>query len=212
MNNYRFNNILGSKYWVNCYDKSFAQIQQESNLPLHFRERYKTNTIIQPINNYAFHYSSFPEIIINNFITLRQKTHAEIWVEPKGNALYALDKTWQRQFYPSTTIHSDKECFDAVYKFYTPWVINKNITVKILQIDDSPFKIITDTITFKEGSIDGQWIDFLIKKQGPHIKTNEYGIINIDSNAFDIIIEDTETVNQITRELNGQSYKIYTDR
>lgn len=212
MNNYRFNNVLGSKYWVNCYDKSFIQIQQESNLPLHFRERYKTNTVIQPINNYAFHYSPFPEIIFNDCLILRQKTHAEIWVEPKGDALYALDKTWQRQFYPSKTIQSDEDCFSAVYKFYTPWVINKNITVKILQIDDSPFKIITDTITFKEGSGDGQWVDFLIKKEGIHMKNKEYGIININSNAFDIIVEDKDIINKITEEFNGQSYKIYTNR
>lgn len=212
MNNYRFNNVLGSKYWVNCYDKSFIQIQQESNLPLHFRERYKTNTVIQPINNYAFHYSPFPEIIFNDCLILRQKTHAEIWVEPKGDALYALDKTWQRQFYPSKTIQSDEDCFSAVYKFYTLWVINKNITVKILQIDDSPFKIITDTITFKEGSGDGQWVDFLIKKEGIHMKNKEYGIININSNAFDIIVEDKDIINKITEEFNGQSYKIYTNR
>jgi len=212
MNNYRFNNVLGSKYWVNCYNKSFTEIQQESNLPLHFREKHYTKTIIQPINNYAFHYSPFPEIIIDDFLILRQKTHAEIWIEPKGNALYALDKTWQRQFYPSVTIKNDEECFNAVYKFYTPWVINKNITVKVLPTEDSPFKIITNTITFKEGSKDGQWIDFLIKKEGPHMKNKEYGIVNINSNAFDIIVEDKNTINEIIKEFNGQNYKIYTDR
>lgn len=214
MNNYFYNGSLGSHYWINSYNKDFDQIQKESNLPFHFREMYKSETLIKPVNKYAFYYSPFPDILIDNNVILRQKTHAEIWVEPKTNGLYALDKTWQRQFYPSSTQHEDPECFAAVYKFYTPWIINENIVVKINNIENSPFKIITNSIIFEKNDnfTSPQWIDFLIKKEGNHMKTLEYGIIELGTPAFDIIINNDLLIEKIKKEFYGQSYKIYSNR
>lgn len=206
MNSY-YNGALGSEYWINSYNKEFTKIQKESFLINRFSKPSNSNKIIKPINMYAFYYSPFPEILKNNNeIILRQKTHAEIWVEPKINGLYALDKTWQRQFYPSDLIVEDYEnCFNAVYKFYTPWVINDNLKVKIKEVIDSPFKILTKEINFKKITKDynePQWINFLIKKNGDHMKNDNYGIIDINTNAFDIIIDDISVCNYIVKDFN----------
>ena len=55
---------------------------------------------------YVSHMYPKPELVSieKNIVTLRQKTHAEIWVEPKNKNLYALDKCHQRHFYPSKEI------------------------------------------------------------------------------------------------------------
>ena len=201
MNNYMMNNALGSEYWINAYNKSFEQIQVESNLPPIFLNKVNNlkNDIIQPVNGYAFYYSKKPKLINHkDYIVLRQFTHSEIWVEPKGNGLYALDKAWQRQFYVSDKIlEGSDNCFSAMYKFYTPWIINKNIDVEVRSIKSSPFIIKSNNVIF--GLNNCPWIYFLIKKTGKHMHSEKYGIININTPMFDLVIKDSNTIKEILK-------------
>jgi hypothetical protein len=196
------NNIVGSDFWVKSYNFSFPEIQTKSNVRLGWRDYLYVkdlylNKILHPVNMYVSHMYPRPELVSieNNVVTLRQKTHAEIWVEPKGNNLYALDKCHQRQFYPSKELFNSGECFIASYRFYIPWFINKNLIVKIKNIDDefSPFVVQEKTFISdapKEDAIifNTEFVNFSIKKTGKHMLSDEYGIIDIASPMFDMVV------------------------
>jgi len=217
INSFCKNNIVGSLSWINSSTKTFKDIcidnrtifpeWSESYI---YRNRNYDNKLIKPINGYAFHFSNKPELILQeDFVIIRQKTHAEIWVEPQVNGLYALDKTWQRQFYPSPNIYDvPSKCFNAIYRFYTPWVFDKDIEFDISGIDGSPFFIFNKTINFKKVSISDQflepsWVDFSIINSKEYMSSYEnidYGILEIGSPQFDIIIKDKKIVESLINE------------
>jgi hypothetical protein len=201
------NYIGGSSFWLNSSEMDFHEIQKQSNVTPKWllKDDDYSNKILKPVNKYSSLFSSRPEIIIDNKkIILRQKTHAEIWVQPMHKFLYALDKTMQRQFYPSDiTFSKNNNCFLSSYKFYTPWVIDENITCQINSIDESPFVINLNKIDFKKNQgdkINCYWVYFYIKKNGTHMINNKYGIIEIGTPMFDIIVEDSFVIRSILEE------------
>jgi hypothetical protein len=196
------NGILGSEFWVNSYNLSFPEIQKASNVRVGWRDYLYVkdsylDKILHPVNMYVSHMYPRPELVSieKNTVTLRQKTHAEIWVQPKNKNLYALDKCHQRQFYPSKEIFNNSECFSACYRFYIPWFINKNLIVKIKNIDNefSPFVVQEKTFISdapKEDSVifNTEFVNFSIRKTGKHMLSDEYGIIDIASPMFDMVV------------------------
>jgi hypothetical protein len=212
-------NILGSEYWVNSENKSFIELCEGNMLmyndwkfPTHIQETEYKDKVIKPINKYALYFYPKPELIKkNNCIVLRQKTHAEIWVEPKKNGIYILDRPWQRQFYPSKNIYNfEEDCFDMVLRFYMPWLIDVDQNFKINSVQGSPFKILNESVSFfkfnyKENKVDTQWIDFFVKKNSDYIdkySNKIYGIIQLNTPMYDIIIEDSKTIERILLEYN----------
>jgi hypothetical protein len=202
---YYKNKMLGSKFWLNSENLSFQEIQNLSHVNRKWTKQiFDNNKIIQPINEYVRNFIPFPDIVYdNNILTIRQKTHAEIWLEEIKNILYAVDKTQQRQFYPSkNNIINVKGYFDPTYRFYIPWTINKDITCKIKKVENSFFYIEEQYISFKEKNGDfyePQWVDFLFKKTKNFIK-DEYEIIKFGEPMFDIIINDKTTISEILNE------------
>jgi|694.fasta_scaffold54090_9 hypothetical protein len=209
------NNILGSEYWVNSGKIDFYEIQSASNVPHKWtkseavlKSKYK-NKIIKPINAYAINFGIKPELIIkNDFIILRQSTHADIWVEEKRKKrLYALDKTWMRQFYPSDQVLEEHEdCYIAQYKLYTPWIIDADVSVDILEIAESPFFIYPNTLNFNKINMNlphiyPKWVYFLIKKQDSMEKEGFFVIKN-NTPVFDIIVKDKKIIEKIIKEYN----------
>jgi hypothetical protein len=207
---------IGSKYWVNSEHDSFSEITRANfQLPSHWaHSRFIQDTpfadkIIKPLNGYSMIFWPMPEIsFVENKAVLRYKTHAEIWLEKMDRGLYALDKTWQRQFYPSD-INQDapEECFNAIYKFYIPWIINKDIECKIYEVDGSPFKIINDTVKFNklDDSLiwDVDWFHFAIKNHGDHIeeyRSDTYGIIERGSDICYLVIDDEDVINELRKQ------------
>ena len=149
-------NRIGSEFWVNSENKSFTEIiKANTTMPGIWASSESVihslyyNNILKPINGYAKTFWPKPELIKDNEIAyLRYFTHAEIWVEPMREGLYALDKTWQRQFYPSQlSIKSPVGFFNAVYKFYIPWILDKDLMLKIKEVEGSTFKILNETVT-----------------------------------------------------------------
>lgn len=197
------NKIKGSEFWVNSSHLTFRDILIESRIPGKWSvfsniEHKYYDYILKPINRYVSNLYPKPELVSydKTSIRLRQHTHAEIWVEPQEDGLYALDKTWQRQFYPSENMLVNPECFDATYKFYMPWLPDLDISGKVVNpnIKDPVFIISEDTLIFnklnpKQQFIDVPFVQFKIKKQGPHMKTDEYGIIDIHTPMYDLILE-----------------------
>lgn len=192
------NNMVGSDFWLNSEELSFSEITRESRIPDRWRrfdmidDRYKV-LLLKPINTYVSELYPRPEIVfidkISGRVTLRQKTHAEIWVSPSEENLYALDKTWQRQFYPSSKKYTKDNCFIATYKFYVPWVIDSDIKATVSSVDNSPFSVENQEINFN--SLDGltlvdtNFVDFKIKIEGSHMVNSKYGIIDIGTPMYD---------------------------
>lgn len=193
------NNIIGSDFWINCEDMSFSEITMHSRVLERWRrfdmiDSKYNDYILKPINTYVSELYPRPEIIfLDKFsgkVTLRQKTHAEIWVSPSDDDLYALDKTWQRQFYPSSNKYLKDRCFAATYKFYVPWAIDANMSAIISGVADSPFNVETQKIMFEEMTdrtlIDTNFVDFKINMEGSHMVNARYGIIDIGTPMYDI--------------------------
>ncbi len=208
-------NRIGSEFWINSELKSFSEIIKENKtMPGIWASSQSVihslyyDNILKPINGYAKEFWPKPKIIKDNEIVyLRYFTHAEIWFEPMPDGLYALDKTWQRQFYPSEIyVDSLQDYFDAVYKFYIPWIFDQDLTLNIKTIKDSPFKILNTKVNFYKLNNEDwncDWFHFLIKSKGSHIeKYNNriYGLIPINTPICDIIIEDKEIINKLERE------------
>ena len=207
---------VGSRYWVNCEHDSFSDITNKNfQLPhnwahsTYIRKSKYSESILKPVNGYAMNFWKAPELtIIEDKAILRYKTHAEIWLEEMSFGLYALDKTWQRQFYPSQ-LNQDtpEECFSALYKFYVPWIIDKDIKCQVLSVEGSPFKIIKDTVSFNKledetiWSVD--WFHFAIKSNSNFIEQyhgETYGIIDVGSDICDVIIEDQDTIRELIKQ------------
>jgi hypothetical protein len=217
MNRFSLNNIVGSEYWVNSSFYSFKElVDGNPRLPKEWQysnlKRNYDGKIIKPINGYAEIFSKKPKVVESfDGYVLRQSTHAEIWVEPLDVGIYALDKCWQRQFYPSDMrFDIPLDCYQASYRFYTPWIIDQDISFEIREVTDSPFKILKNDITFNKVDYSEKvwnpaWIYFSFKKDGDHKKVydgEEYCMLPIETPVYDIIIKDTDLLEKIMGELN----------
>ena len=217
LNSFCKNNIVGSLSWINSSEKTFKDICLENHTMFSdwkesyiYHNREYDNKVLKPVNGYAFHFSKKPELIIDGDIArLRQRTHAEIWVEPQDNGIYALDKTWQRQFYPSShTYDIPDKCFNAIYRFYTPWILDADIKVEVVSVEKSPFFIFNKSINFNKVSISDQflepsWVDFSIVNGEEYMKVygdKKYGILEMNSPQFDLVIKDKEIVESLINE------------
>lgn len=152
---------------------------------------------LKPINDYVSNLYPAPVIVkdLDNKIVLRQKTHAEIFLLLKDdNFFYNIDRPWIRQYYMSNIKHKlPEDCFEGVYRFYIPWVIDENIEVKIKQVEESPFYIYEDTFMFNKidsetKRIDPKFVFFHFKNQGEHMVKDNFGKIKRQSPMFDIEI------------------------
>jgi hypothetical protein len=200
------NGIKGSEFWINSSNLSFLQLQNAANLMVHWRIYGYINHLcrdfaILPVNKYVLDLYPRPQILstVGNVVTFRQRTHAEIWVQPEEDNLYALDKCWQRQFYPSPNKMINKECFDATYRFYIPWVPHSIKEYEIKQVNDekTPFFISNKLLQLtppgdKTDFYETEFVDFMIKKTGSHMANDKYGIIDIGTAMYDISVEMSE--------------------
>ena len=217
LNNFLNRKRIGSEYWVNSELKTFSEICKDNVLQHDKWKLSKTllntdyvNKILKPANEYARIFSYKPEIICKkDIVILRYKTHAELWFEQKPNGFYALDKVMQRQFYPSNLdIKASLEAFDAIYKFYIPWIIDADFVAEVQEVANSPFCVHGNNIVFNKidrdkDTWDVGFIHFFIKNIGEHVREfngDIFGIINAESPICDIIIKDKEIVNRIISE------------
>jgi len=202
--NYNFN------LWYETYDPVFSEISRNSRIPIKwysFEENkslvYKT-TIIKPINRYVEVLYPKPKLIdiSDNIIRLRQYNHAEFFLlEKRHNQFFNLDRPWMRQYY-QTKEHPEKVdgCFDPTYKFYTPWVIDENIKISIEQPqEDSPFFIYETSVQREKMMIDQSilepdFVSFKFKRVGPHMVSDKFGKIKLNTPLFDIVFEGSGTI------------------
>lgn len=206
------NYISGSEWWINSENLSFPEILTQSRLPdkwsrYNSKNILKMNSILKPVNEYVFNLYQKPEIVKtnNNFVTFRQRTHAEIWVEEKeDNTLYALDKCHQRQFYPSSNSFIYEGSFLPTYRFYVPWFINKNANIEIdpVKNEKTPFyvnkkTIIGNPIDDHKNYVNTEFVDFKIKNTGEYLLKEKYAIIGKNTAMYDmsVYLTDEEILN-----------------
>lgn len=195
-------NIIGSEWWLNSQNLSFSEILIESRVPEKWArfdrlEDEFHNFLLKPVNRYVSNLYPRPQLIdINDErVILRQRTHAEIWVQDEGVGLYALDKTHQRQFYPSENDHNYENCYPARYRFYVPWFIDKDCEANILLVsdEDTPISAVSTKINFKKVDknsehVNTNFVDCGIKKEGSWMLDGTHGILPISSAIYDMVI------------------------
>lgn len=206
--------IRGSDYWVNSADFPFSKIVKDSNIPPEWGDHNRVNElgyankILKPINGYAHFFCNRPEleILSEGCIVLKQRTHAEIWVEKAANQIYMVDKCWQRQFYPDVVgLNLDlNNHFNAIFKFYMPWILDYNSKVKVISYEESPFTILTDYVHFDQlgqdvGIIDSPWIRFAIKDSSEYLM-DDYGVIPIGTPMYGIMIYDKVIIERVLKQ------------
>ena len=190
--------------WKSTYDPKFIEISFESRIPekwLNFQkvislEKYK-NSLIKPINKYVEALYPAPKLISidDNFITLRQYSHAEVFILVNDKERKFLDRPWMRQFYKSAYVADlDPECFDDTFVIYTPWVIDSKCEVRFtIPAEDSAFKIFETTrhcveIPTETKYLEPFMIPFRFKKEGSHMADSEFGKVKRLSPVYDMVI------------------------
>lgn len=219
--------------WHKSKSESFLWINHRSRVPsgwLSYTKgiRNHRNDIIKPINLYVSRLYPKPKLIsiVNNTVTLQQTNHAEIFLvtSPKilatmegdkqnnDRIVWNLDRPWIRQYYRSDRkIFADKDkCFDEVFRFYMPWFLDKDISIKIKQSKDSPFTILENNINFKDMSrsvdqIDPLFVHFQFNKIGNHIIDDDYGKISRLSPMYDMVFEADDIIIKEVRRLYEHS-------
>ena len=214
------NKELNHNIWYESFDPSFLKINHESRVPgkwLSFKNINKIykDSIIKPINRYAETLYPVPELVSieSGKITLRQKTHAEIYLLVNEDGMfYNVDRPWVRQYYQSKLPPHCNYCFPGVYRAYVPWVIDMNIDVEFRGIPDSPFALRNSMTNFLKippiaDAVEPLMIPFSFKKEGSHMKEKNLGIIKVGTPMFDIIIKSNDEIEKKVREFYA-SYQV----
>lgn len=193
--------------WYNTYDPNFIDISQKSFVPYKWL-RYlpsRPDSILKPVNTYVENLYPAPKLISikDNNVRLRQYSHADIYllIEKRGN-FYNVDRPWMRQYYQSKDLEVVPEnCFEGVYKFYAPWVIDADVKVSFEQPPESgPFHIYSRSGNFYEIQENTEFLEplfvpFSFKSSGDHMKIDKkFGRAKRRSPMYDIVLETTDII------------------
>lgn len=222
-----------SESWGMMSNMSFEQIVNFSSLFPKWKEwkyvsgnKLYKKSILKPVNMYASNFSEPPEMIkiSDTEIYLRYSNYADILIQtadplmghkgifksnPINSLLYATDKCWLRQFYPSPNVYNiDKKnpMSDRVFKMYIPWFIDmdikytiktnkENASIVVIEKEDY-FTKTNENVIIKEAN----FVDFYFTRSDMHMQDNICGLIKRGSYLFDIQIEaDKKTIKKIVR-------------
>jgi hypothetical protein len=192
--------------WYDSYDPNFIDISRKSFIPEKWLSYQAIDhdifgdSPIKPINRYAEKLSPRPDLvsISGNTVRLRQRNHAEILLLDKAknynNTFRNIDRPHMRQYYQTRLEYpKSDELFDPVYVFYTPWILDENISVAFEQPEeDSPITVYETTLSFNKQPRDARhvypkFVPFRFKKNGSHMITENLGKIKRLSPIFDMV-------------------------
>lgn len=222
-----------SESWGMMSNMSFEQIVNFSSLFPKWKEwkyvsgsKLYKKSILKPVNMYASNFSEPPEMIkiSDTEIYFRYSNYADILIQiadplmghkgifksnPINSLLYATDKCWLRQFYPSPNVYNiDKKnpMSDRIFKMYIPWFIDmdikytiktnkENASIVVIQKEDY-FTKTNENVIIKEAN----FVDFYFTRSDMHMQDSICGLIKRGSYLFDIQIEaDKKTIKKIVR-------------
>ncbi len=188
--------------WYESEDPSFLEINSRSRVPYRWLSYTFVNGVFKdkavcPINKYAQVLTPRPQLISSdqNVVRMRYYTHADIYLitdYPGYEGFYNVDRPWIRQYYQTKSSSSIPDnCFPGHYKLYAPWFINENVNIRIEESPNSSFLIYekeyaSRKIKESEDFVEPFFVNFNFKKEGVHMKENNFGIIRKNSPMFDI--------------------------
>lgn len=206
--------------WYNTYDPVFSEISKKSRLPEKWiRYEYVlkgkySDSLIKPINKYVEALYPAPKLvsIVGNTVTLRQENHAEFFLlQKKSGEFFNLDRPWMRQYYKTKNLYErSPECFLGFFKFYVPWFIDEDISVKyVTPSANSPFLIQESSESYKKTSgsevyVEPHFVDFSFKKEGSHMVSTIFGKIKRGQPMFDMVFEADDIIIQRVRKFYEQ--------
>ena len=205
--------------WFKSPSESFLYINQRSRIPdkwLNFdrvRSGAYKDSIIKPSNLYVENLYIKPELVSieGNTVRLRQGNHAEFFLLENENEFYHKDRPWMRQYYMSDMkIELPNGCFPGNFRFYVPWFLDEDISVRIESpTAESPFLIYEREIEFKKTGhntkyIDPPFVNFHFKRVGSHMIDEKFSKVRRNSPMFDMVFEADDIIVQRVREFyNG---------
>jgi len=200
--------------WYNSYDPNFTEISLKSMIHpkwVSFSRvldgKYK-DSVIKPINKYVESLYPPPKLmsITDGIVTLRQHSHAGIFLLETQGKLKALDRPWMRQFYQSKNkFPLDPECFDDVFVLYVPWLIDAHVSVRFSDVTGSPFRIYPTASHYQKVPLEAhfvepQFVPFRFYRVGTHIDREGFGKILKDTPMFDITFQADDIIIEKIRE------------
>lgn len=211
--------------WYKVLDPDFIDISYKSRASARWLSYQAVlsskygNSIIKPLNWYAANIIAPPRLIsINgNLVTLRQHTHADIYLLqkkfPHEEEFYNVDRPWIRQYYQT---HFSSEipdtCFPYIYRFYTPWFIDADVEITYRQPDaGSAFHIYqVKDFWFAPAKTDKHvkphFVPFSFKKIGPHMEDADFGVIKMPEPMYDIVFEANDIIIEQIKEFYEQQH------
>jgi len=211
------NNLLGSKHWLDSADKTFFEIASEYFIKPWWgkyslvKEKGYSSQVLMPVNPYVIFFNEKPALKIEKGkAKIIQKTYSDIYfllntLPENVDAFYILDKATLRQFYPSNLeVKIPKDCFPHVFRFYTPWFINRDIEAKISSVNDV-FNIYTEKVEFKQKNIHEEYIDtefihFSVKKNSRYLIEENVGLIEKGTEVYSIEVDNEELIEELIKE------------
>ena len=153
---------------------------------------------LKPINKYAEQLYPKPTLIeVNgNVVRLRQSTHAEIFlIRKEDGSFYNVDRPWIRQYYQSLeNLKTPENCFENIYKFYTPWIIDEDLDVSFESPGiDTPFHIFKTSAKFFKipeniDFLEPLFVPFSFRSSGSHMDIDEkFGKVKRLSPMYDMV-------------------------
>jgi hypothetical protein len=200
--------------WYNTYDPSFVEISAKSRIPdkwVNYERvlsgKYK-DSVIKPINKYVEALYPPPKLVSieGNTVTLRQHSHADIFLLEKDGKLKALDRPWMRQFYQSEKNQPETvDCFDEKFVAYLPWFLDANVLVIIRGVDGSPFSVSGKTDTYQTVPPEVRYLEpmmvpFRFKSIGEHMQEKHFGKVKRNTPFFDITFTADDTIIERVRD------------
>lgn len=186
--------------WYKSLDPNFLDICLKSRATSNWISYQRVlngkfgNDILKPINNYASVLIPPPRLvsIVDNTVTLRYYTFADIYLQFRDGELYNVDRPWIRQYYMTATdLPAEADADSKTYKFYTPWFLDANIEVSYSGVEGSAFQVhsivdrwypVPKYVEFAHP----HFVPFNFRVVGDHMRDSSYGVIDQPHPMFDV--------------------------
>ena len=196
-----------SKTWLDMKDMDFIEIVNGSNIPFEEWKSFQNvissdhgGNILKPVNRYVDYFGIKPDFkkIEDGHYSIKYKTYSEIFLRiKKNNKLYAVEKSWLRQFYPSSNTYNIDNVgllSDSIYRFYIPWFIDYDMKYDVVPATDSgSFKIFKTSGFFYSTNRSCRikntgFVDFCFTNSKNHMIKDDLGLIKRGTPMYEIHI------------------------
>lgn len=199
--------------WYKTNDPKLIDISHKSRMPESWFSYIPVSvgkyskSVLKPINGFVQYFSPCPELVSinNNIVRLRQYNYAEILLVENEDGFTNIERPHMRQYYNTGEQHDIPEnCFNKVFKFFMPWLIDDHVFIRIENAENSPFFIYEqshrlDPFINNARYIEPPFIPFSFKRDASFIKNGTSGVVPLNSPMYDIVFEANDILVQKIR-------------